>query len=59
MHAYRARDLCDAQMYKTDPPTSVINMEMLVSSELLDENRRRQVIRIKTETSFRKIVLSE
>ncbi len=50
MHAYRAHDLWNAQMYKTDPPTSVINTEMLVPSELVHENHRRQVIRIETQT---------
>ena len=50
MNAYRARDLCDAQMHKTDPPTSVINTKMLVPSELVHENHRRQVVRIETQT---------
>ncbi len=50
MHTYRARDLWNTQMYKTDPPTSVINIKMLVLSELGHENRRRKVIRIETQT---------
>ncbi len=50
MHTYRAGDLFNAQMSKTDPPTSVINTEMLVLTELVQENHRHRVIRIETQT---------
>ncbi len=50
MHAYTTRNLCNAQMYTAEPPTSVMNMEMLVPSELVYENHRRQVMRIESQT---------